>query len=160
MSPRATMSAERLLSIFGIWLARVPLTKLGLHDFVVQELASLLHHRMCRIAEKSQHARGLTILYPCFRADTHHGDFAAGLCYCSSKMRSGTFYLKRRTPLNRTYTPPRRFRRKHLHGLRPTAISPLTSRSDISAVTQEEVCHMRGATRKEKKPIHTIHTRG
>ena len=104
MSPRATMSAERLLSIFGIWFACISLAKISLHDFVVgQGIASLLHHRVLRIAKKTQHARGLTILYPWLRADTHHGDFADGLCHCPSKMRAATLYLKRPTPLNRTY---------------------------------------------------------
>ena len=72
--------------------------------FVVgQELASLLHHRLFIIAKKTQHARGLTIVYPWLRAATHHGDFADGLCHCPSKLRAATLHLQRRTPQNRTY---------------------------------------------------------
>ena len=55
------------------------------------------------MTEKTQHARGLTTLYPWLRADTHHGDFADGLCRCPSKMRAATLHLKRLAPLNRTY---------------------------------------------------------
>ena len=42
MSPRATMSAERLLSIFGIWFACISLAKIYLHDFVAAK--SLLRY--------------------------------------------------------------------------------------------------------------------
>ena len=104
MSSRATMSARRLLSTSRVWFACISLVKIYHHDFVEsQELASQLHHQLLIIAEKTQHARGLTILYPWLRADTHHGDFADGLCHCPSKMRAATLYLKRPTPLNRTY---------------------------------------------------------
>ena len=66
------MSAEWLLSTIGLLFACFSLAKIYLHDFVVgQELASLLHHRLLIIAEKTQHARGLTILYPWYVSYTH-----------------------------------------------------------------------------------------
>ena len=74
MSSQATMSAERLLSTIGLLFACISLAKIYLHDFVVvQELASLFQHRSFKITEKTQHARGLTILYP-LRPGTLHGN--------------------------------------------------------------------------------------
>ena len=42
MSPRATMSAERLLSIIGVWFACISPAKIYLRDFVAAK--SLLRY--------------------------------------------------------------------------------------------------------------------